>query len=276
MNPLKLLRRFIVFLLLTILTQTGGVIYLVNTLLYKTIRQKIKQKWGTRLAATITFVLLYSSINFLIVPVIARALGRVPLPFTTTNHLKPLNRLTYLLNRNYVQRPLREAAYEVAAQMDKKYPGTETNYLDANFPFINGFGLLPHLSHNDGKKLDLAFYYIDNQTSLPSNTAPSFIGYGISEDPATGESNTAEDCGKQGYWQYSMLNNIVPQGNKTRYAFDGQKTKEMVDLFAAQAVIGKIFIEPHLKTRLHLTTSKIRFHGCRAVRHDDHLHVQLR
>ncbi|MFT5619364.1 MAG: hypothetical protein ACI85I_002607, partial [Arenicella sp.] len=39
---------------------------------------------------------------------------------------------------------------------------------------------------------------------------------------------------------------------------------------------GKVFIEPHLKTRLGLENySKIRFHGCQAVRHDDHIHVQL-
>jgi hypothetical protein len=27
---------------------------------------------------------------------------------------------------------------------------------------------------------------------------------------------------------------------------------------------------------LGLTNNKIRFHGCHAVRHDDHLHVQLK
>ena len=30
------------------------------------------------------------------------------------------------------------------------------------------------------------------------------------------------------------------------------------------------------KTRLLLTSDKIRFHGCQAVRHDDHIHVQLK
>ncbi len=34
--------------------------------------------------------------------------------------------------------------------------------------------------------------------------------------------------------------------------------------------------KPHLKTRLKLSSAKIRFHGCQAVRHDDHIHVQLR
>ena len=61
-----------------------------------------------------------------------------------------------------------------------------------------------------------------------------------------------------------------------KYRFDEERTKALVLLFAANQSIGKIFIEPHLKQRLHLTSNKIRFHGCRAVRHDDHLHVQLK
>lgn len=49
----------------------------------------------------------------------------------------------------------------------------------------------------------------------------------------------------------------------------------VISLFAERPVIGKLFIEPHLKTRLKLTSNKIRFHGCQAVRHDDHMHVQM-
>ena len=33
---------------------------------------------------------------------------------------------------------------------------------------------------------------------------------------------------------------------------------------------------PHLKARLGLNSNKVRFHGCHAVRHDDHFHVQLK
>ena len=68
----------------------------------------------------------------------------------------------------------------------------------------------------------------------------------------------------------------MPQGNKKNFTFDSTVTKELVNYFASKPVIGKIFIEPHLKTRLGLTSDKIRFHGCQAVRHDDHIHVQLK
>ncbi|UOE47056.1 hypothetical protein MTO98_21880 [Mucilaginibacter sp. SMC90] len=180
-----------------------------------------------------------------------------------------------MFNRNYVCPRLKQATLVVASEMNKKYPGSILNYLDASFPFINSFPLMPHLSHNDGKKLDLAFFYIDNKTGLESNKTPSPIGYGISEGPRAGEVNTTQACLVKGYWQYSFLTKIVPQGNKVNFTFDSLRTKTLVNLFAAQNAINKIFIEPHLKIRLGITTAKLRFHGCGAVRHDDHIHVQL-
>lgn len=38
---------------------------------------------------------------------------------------------------------------------------------------------------------------------------------------------------------------------------------------------GKILIEPHIPQSLNLSHPKIRFQGCRAARHDDHIHLQL-
>ena len=197
------------------------------------------------------------------------------MPITQTDNLRPLNILTCLLNRHYVHAELKETAFEVSRQMNNKYPGTVVNYLEANFPFLNGFPLVPHLSHNDGKKLDLAFMYID-KSGKQTNEAPSLIGYGINEEPRGSERNMPEFCSEKGYWQYSFLSSLIPEGNKEDYTFDSHRTKYMVQLFATQSSIEKIFIEPHLKTRLNLTSEKIRFHGCQAVRHDDHLHVQLK
>ncbi len=215
-------------------------------------------------------------VTLFVIPLIARPFGRVPLPMTESNHFQPLNVLTVFLNRNYVRPELKQTVFEVAKQMNDKYPGTTINYLDANFPFINKFPLFPHLSHNDGKKLDLSFCYLDNRTDKQTNQCPSFIGYGICEEPFQNEKNTSDFCSENGYWQYSLMRIIVPQGSKKNFAFDNDRTRELVNLFAIQQTIGKIFIESHLKTRLNLTTDKIRFHGCQAVRHDDHIHVQLR
>lgn len=254
----------------------GGLVYLLSILTHK-----LTDKWTNNnfLKSTYrftSFLTLYCVTTFLIVPVIAKPLGRVPLPMTETSHLQPLNILTCFLNRNYVRPELKQTAFEVTNQMNDKFPGTTTNYLDANFPFIDKFPLIPHLSHNDGKKLDLSFCYRDTKTSEQTNECPSFIGYGICEEPRPDEKNTADFCADKGYWQYSFLTKVISQDSKQNFTFDSDKTKELVNLFATQPTIGKIFIEPHLKARLNLTSDKIRFHGCQAVRHDDHIHVQLK
>jgi hypothetical protein len=171
---------------------------------------------------------------------------------------------------------LKQAAMDVSKQMAIKFPGTVVNYLDGSFPFGNYFPLLPHLSHHDGKKLDIAFYYVDLETGLRTNESPSIIGYGVSEEPRPDEFNATMYCEAQEAWQYSMLTHIVPQGNKPYFMFDEIRTKAMVNCFTTAQAVEKVFIEPHLKQRLDLTNSKISFHGCQAVRHDDHLHVQIK
>jgi murein endopeptidase len=72
------------------------------------------------------------------------------------------------------------------------------------------------------------------------------------------------------------MNEIVSQKNKELFTFDGGKTKALTNLFAEHNSIVKIFIEPHFKERLNLNSNKIRFHGCSAVRHDGHIHIQLK
>jgi hypothetical protein len=268
--------RVLAFLLLTILTQIGGVVYLLHFTTYRFINRKVNNQWLRRLSKGATFVLFYLMATFLIVPILAKPFGRVQLPVSTTNSLRPLTFLTCLLNRNYVRKDLRDVAFGVASEMNRKYPGTVVNYLDANFPFIKGFPLFPHLSHNDGKKMDLSFCYKNKQSLIDTNDVPSPIGYGICEEPIGAEKNTPQYCADNGYWQYSFLKSIMPQGGKDDFVFHAEKTKYLVQLFAKNDRIGKIFIEPHLQTRLQLTSDKIRFHGCQAVRHDDHIHVQLK
>lgn len=268
--------RTLTFLLLTVLTQIGGLVYVINFSTYAFINKRINNQWLRRGCKLGSFILFYLIATFIIVPALAKPFGRVQLPVSTTGNLRPLTFLTCLLNRSYVRKDLKAVALSVAGEMNRKYPGTVVNYLDANFPFFKGFPLFPHLSHNDGRKLDLAFCYKDKQSLQETNEAPSPIGYGICEEPTATEKNTADFCAQKGYWQYSFLKGVVPQGNKDDFLFYPQKTKDLVELFANDNRIGKIFIEPHLQTRLHITSNKIRFHGCRAVRHDDHIHVQLK
>jgi hypothetical protein len=263
---------------LTVLTQVGGIIYLLNNYLLSFTSIKKLRAAQQILFHFLSFIALYVALSFTLVPLVAKPLGRVPLHVFSTINLRPLNLLTCFLNRHYVRPEMKKAALAVSNSLAAEYPGMRLNYLDANFPFFNGFPLIPHLSHNDGKKLDLAFAYneYDLKTGAPTNNAPSFIGYGICEEPRNNEPNTADECAAKGYWQYSLLKNIVPQANAQYFTLNEERTARMVELFAAEPSIGKIFIEPHLKQRLHLQSNKIRFHGCRAVRHDDHLHVQVK
>lgn len=266
----------LVVVILTVLTQIGGVVYLLSNLSYRFLDKQPRKRWIRFSLRTGYFLALYFLATLLLVPLLAKPFGRLPLPLRETNHLRPLNGMTWLLNRHYVKPELKAAVYEVAIAMNTEFPGTVINYLDANFPFFDGFPLLPHLSHSDGKKLDLSFCYRTQPQGEETNEAPSFIGYGICEEPYEQEVDTPEQCDQKGFRQYNLLRRFYPQGNKVNFEFDAVRTKSLVQFFAGNADIGKIFIEPHLKARLNLGSAKIRFHGCQAVRHDDHIHVQLK
>lgn len=222
------------------------------------------------------FAVLYLFATFALVPVLAKPFGRVPLPVLSKNHIGPVSVWTCILNRNYVRPELKKTLETVANNLSGRFPDAEIRYLDANFPFFNGFPLLPHLSHNDGCKLDLAYFYTDRETGKPTNGKPAFSGYGVFEGPRSGENNTTEMCLEKGYWQYDYSRYLTLGSDPENYAFDEMRIRAMIELFAAQASVQKMFIEPHLKMRLGLNAmDKLGFQGCRAVRHDDHLHLQI-
>jgi hypothetical protein len=211
-----------------------------------------------------------------IIPLIAPIFGRMPLPISSHPNIKPLNLMTSILNRHYVKPTLKTTLETIAENMEEEFPGTVIAYLDGNFPFIDNFPLIPHLSHDDGRKLDLAFLYKDSDTDRHLNRkAPSFIGYGVFEDPKKGEEDYPSKCADEGYWQYGIMGRIIPQWKKEKIVFDEIRTQALIRHCAKQPALGKIFLEPHLKSRLNLNYKKIRFHGCHAVRHDDHVHLQL-
>jgi energy-coupling factor transporter transmembrane protein EcfT len=275
MRLLKATITIILVVVLTVVTQVGGVVWVVSLILFRIIDRKISSQVSRRLLKFLSFAALYFFFVFVLVPLVAKPFGRVPLPVFGHNHVKPAMIGTCLLNRHYVRPQLRGIVYRVAAEMNRRYPGVEVNYLDANFPFFDGFPLLPHLSHNDGRKLDISFQYNDAATRQMSSDVPSLIGYGICEEPRAGEQDMAKACAGKGHWQYDLLRRIMPQGRKDDFVFDEARTKMLINSFASQRGVSRIFLEPHLKTRLGLTHASIRFHGCQAVRHDDHIHVQI-
>ena len=270
---MKILGRFIWFLVLTVITQVGGLIYLLNLGIHRFAWKPKNRKWLKR---QFSFIVLYVSICLMVVPPVARLNDRQPLPWFKVTTLQPQNWFTIVCNRHYVHTALYPLITQVADDFNATSEYNEAsltiNYLDANFPFIDGFPLIPHLSHNDGKKLDLAFRYQSISTPLAVNQTKSLLGYGVYVEPASGELNQTTAC-KKNRWQYDITKYIgFPINDGLIY--DEDQTKRLMTLLVA-ANTEKIFIEPHLKTRMGIQSDKVRFHGCHAVRHDDHIHIQV-
>lgn len=261
-------------LLLTVLTQVGGVVYLLFLPLAVALRRRVPGWAGWSVGAG-CFLLGLVVTSLWVVPPLARRAGRVALPLAATAELPlgPGRWFTVLANRRYVRPELLEVASGAARKAADRFPGTELRYLDANFPFLTGFPLLPHRSHDDGEKLDLSFLYVGRGGGR-RNVSPGFLGYGHTEDPAAGEADQPAVCTQNGYWQYGLLTWLArPRGD---LRFDAGANAWLVGALTADPRVRKVFVEPHLKIRLgHGGNAKVRYHGCGAVRHDDHLHLEL-
>lgn len=204
----------------------------------------------------------------------APALGRTPLPcFAGEGALAMQSPLYCLMHRHYVAPRLKRAAEAMADHVAKRHPGTVTLALDGGFPFLDSFPMLPHLSHADGRKLDFAFYYKD-EDGYARGRARSPIGYWAFETPRAGERRPCRD--QDGWslrwrmaWFEALHNDLELEPRRTRTALRWLKTR------GPGQGIGKVFVEPHLADRLGVGGGVIRFQGCAAARHDDHIHVQL-
>jgi hypothetical protein len=272
---MKLLGRCLLFLVLTVVTQVGGLVYVLNHLVCARFLKKSEIKWIKRQLCLIVF---YCLLCWLVVPSLAKYNNRVRLPsFNKITTLGPQNWLTVICNRNYVSNEMYDVITAVANDFNDESNANKNRvvvqYLDANFPFIDGFPLIPHLSHNDGNKLDLALRYKYKDEGFSCNKTPSLFGYGIYEGPTSEEIDQTAIC-KQTRWQYDITKYIGFQLHDD-LTFDEDETKRLLKLLT-KTDISKIFIEPHLKQRMGLTSEKIRFHGCHAVRHDDHVHIEMR
>ncbi len=160
---------------LTLLTQVGGLALLVGLALARKNRRRV-----VRFLAPLG---VYAGLTIVVVPLVARLFGRVPLPVFATQDepVSPLNLLTCALNRHYARPPVRDLLVRTA-----RASGEELHYLDAGFPF-RGVPLLPHLSHGDGRKVDLAYAYLDRAGRPADARAHLFLGYGATEPPRPGE-----------------------------------------------------------------------------------------
>lgn len=258
----RVIVHILVVILLTAITQIGGILYIISLYVFR------KKKWKKY----VYFFGMYLVCTFFIVPYVAPLFGREKV---RNSHSVKARSIFYILaNRNYVRPKMNIALAGIASAFVEKYPNGQIVYLDANFPFIDKFPLLPHLSHHDGKKLDIALVYELEGKVIASS--PSISGYGAFEKPKASEYDQIKKCKARGYWQYDLQKYTTLGIIDQALQFSEKGTKTLVQNIVKQPKIGKVFIEPHLKHRMGLTHPKIRFHGCRAVRHDDHIHIQLK
>ncbi len=211
----------LIFVLLTLLSQLGGVAWLF-ALCFR--------------HRAVVFVAAYTALSVAALWM-APILGREPLPCLGDDALHMQSKLYCVLNRQYVVPELRDVLIDHAAHMESVFPGTTTLVLDANFPFLTGFPLLPHLSHNDGRKVDLALYYEGNSGYLPNFTA-SPIGYFAFESGPT-------DCPDNMMtlrWNLTWL-----QGGWPDVKPETSRMKAALQSLGEDGRVGKILIEPHLK-----------------------------
>lgn len=265
---MKLMFYTLLILLLTILTQVGGVLLLIMLPFLHMIR--LASKWQQVLLRGGIFLLIYTSAVFLLIPPLASLNNRVPLPCFTDEKtpLAAANIGYCLLLRNYVTPQVSHRLQNIARTLQQQYTHDSTlYYLDASFPFWDGFPLLPHLSHKDGLKVDLAYHYRHKTTEQPLDSPPAWLGYWFYEQPESPENAACQ--GKRSWlrWDFDALQSLYAD-----YEMDEQRTRTLLKLLTPEA--QKILLEPHLKKRLRLDSSTIRFQGCHAARHDDHIHVQ--
>ncbi|MHA3913369.1 hypothetical protein [Halovulum sp. GXIMD14793] len=162
---IRLLAHIIIIAALTITTQVGGIAWLAAVVTQRGLVRRV----GTFMVA---YAALWVGASWN-----APAFGRQALPcFVGQEAVLKVKPIYCLLNRHYATPEAAAVAQELAAHLDQVFPGTRTVVLDANFPFLDGFPLLPHLSHDDGRKVDLAFFYRDEGGYLRDVTR-SPLGY---------------------------------------------------------------------------------------------------
>lgn len=240
-----------IVVVLTALTQVGGVVWVVS-------------RWLRR--PFLAFVILYAMV-WGAVQGVAPMVGRVALP-CWGDPLRSQSVVYCALLRNFVTPELRDVAQGAAATVAAEFPGTVTLALDGGFPFGDGFPLLPHLSHDDGEKLDFAFYFAGSDGRYAPGRTRSPLGYFAFE--ALDKPDACPPAGLTLRWRLGWVQPLF-----RNMTLDKDLTAALIRAVLADQRVGRVFVEPPLALDLGLSDDRLRFQGCRAARHDDHIHVQL-
>jgi len=250
---------------LTLLTQIGGLAYLAALLLTMRWRRGVIS-WQRRTAYLATaIILIYAAASIAIIPPLAGMLGRERVSCSSTTLVG------CVLNRTYLKPKAIALVSTLDQAMASRFPGSGVTVLEGSFPFLDGFPLPPHLSHHDGRKVDLAYFYRDASGRPIAQGSPSPIGYFHFQQPRPGDREPCAARFTPLRWDFAWL-----QPKEPAWILDKERTRAIVLWLKARPEVTRIFIEPHLADRLGVGGGKVRFQGCQAARHDDHLHVEVR
>lgn len=268
---------------LTVFTQLGGLF--VWPFYTPILRFAAQQPTGARRVAlaAVALAAVYLASSQTVGRAIGWCAGRTPLPLfaTQAEPLGPRSLLLALAMRNYVVPDLRDVLIGASQRTAAEHPGTVVRYLDAAFPVPGP--LLPHLSHRDGRKVDIAFLYEANGTYVDATPSPfGYWGYVAPNGPTerAAWAARAAQCEGVGYdvpvlgrvslrWDFEAL-----QGTWPALTLDRPRTQRMLREVAADQRVKLILLEPTLHTAL--AAPKLQANSCRVARHDDHAHVELK
>jgi hypothetical protein len=252
----------------TITTQVGGIILWpllgVGYLL-----------WSSKhyYKAIAVIILGYIFFGLGVLPIIAHQTGRERLPIVATKEvpLGPQNLIYVVGLRNYARLQAKEALIFAAQKTAKKYPNTIVRYMDAGFPFPY-FPMLPHLTHSDGRRIDVSYLY--TQDGHPVDGAISPIGYWGYVRPTPQQRSSFERRRKQCSfsllrWDFDFIQPILPDR-----MLDTRRTRELFKNLAMQSKVTSLLVEPTLHQSLY--SDKLKSNSCSVARHDDHFHLSVR
>jgi hypothetical protein len=221
---LKKIVTLFAFILVTLVTQVGGLAFALTWIVSCALSERVR---GLKRAAVqiALFVCGYVVLHSFVVPPLAAMGGRVPLPCAAESGrpFAAAHPLYCWLDRHYVDVRLVTLMTDLSRDVERAHPGTVTLFLDANLPFLNGFPLLPHLSHDDGRKLDIAYYYAAPGGSYLPGQTRSPIGYwGFEQPTATDRSMCPRGSWLTLRWDMTALQELLPamplEPERTRHA----------------------------------------------------------
>jgi hypothetical protein len=255
----------LIVVVLTLLTQMGGIAYVAALLATRRRGGAETSRWWRTAHLTAATALIYTIASVAILPTLAVLLGRERVPCASTTLVG------CVLNRTYLKPETLALITALDQAMASRFPGSNITILEGSFPFFDGFPLPPHLSHHDGRKVDLAFVYRDASGRPIAKESPSLVGYFHFQQPRPGDREPCAGRFTPLRWDFAWL-----QPKEPAWVLDEERTRAMILWLKARPEVTRIFVEPHLADQLGVGGGKVRFQGCQAARHDDHLHVEVR